>query len=107
MCRKAHGTAFSTHAIVRPNQLHWQAGHEMLESFESSAGAYRAFCPVCGTHLLVHGQMGDDTLAIPAGTLDGKPEVTIMGHMYTREIVPWITIHDDRPQHEEWPAGME
>ena len=106
MCRKAHGTAFSTHAIVRPEQLRWTAGSEIRQAFESSAGAYREFCPACGTHMLVHGQTGDDTLAIPAGTLDGKPEVTIIGHMYTSEIVPWFAISDDRPQHEEWPPGF-
>jgi hypothetical protein len=26
MCRKAHGTAFSTHAIVRPDQIEWLSG---------------------------------------------------------------------------------
>ena len=55
--------------------------------------------------LLVHGQSGDDIIAIPAGTLDGKPPVTIIGHMFTEELVPWHTITDDLPRHEGWPPG--
>ena len=106
MCRKAHGTAYSTHVIVRPGQLEWLCGRELLEPYESSKGAYREFCSRCGTHLLVHGQTGDETLAIPAGTLDGGPELTILGHMYFAERVPWAGVSDDLPKHAEWPPGF-
>ncbi len=106
MCRKAHGTAFSTHVVVRPDQLRWTREQSELTPYESSPGAYREFCSGCGTHLLVHGQSGDDTLAIPAGTLDGDPPLTIIGHMYTRELVSWYTIDDDLPQYDEWPPGF-
>ena len=105
MCRKAHGTAMSTHLIVRPEQLRWAAGGDLVR-FQSSPGAFREFCGDCGTHLLVHGQSGDNTLAVPAGTLDGKPSITIIGHMYVEELVPWHTINDDLPQHERWPPGF-
>ncbi len=105
MCRKAHGTALSTHLIVRPQQFRWIDGGN-LNRYESSPGAYREFCSACGTHLLVHGQSGDGTLAIPAGTLDGKPPITILGHMYVEELVPWHTITDELPQHDRWPAGF-
>ena len=104
MCRKAHGTAFSTHVIVKPSQLQWLAGE--LTAYESSASAFREFCPHCGTHVLVHGQTGDDTLAIPAGTLDGDPQLTILGHMFVGELVGWYQITDQLPQHEAWPAGF-
>ena len=106
MCRKVHGTAFSTHVVLRPDQLHWRRRDAELKSYESSPDAYREFCPRCGTHLLVHGQSGDDTLAIPAGTLDGNPDMTILGHMYIRERVSWCTLKDDLPRHEEWPPGF-
>ena len=76
MCRKAHGTAFSTHVIVTAAQLERQYPHHQLVAYESSSNAFREFCRYCGTHLLVHGQTGDDTLAIPAGTLDGDPSLT-------------------------------
>lgn len=106
MCRKAHGTAFSTHAMARPDQLEWLAGRNTLVEFESSPGAVRAFCPGCGTHILVHGQSGDDSYAIPAGTLDGDPPLTLVGHMFTADMVSWMCIDDDLPQYEGWPPGF-
>ncbi len=105
MCRKAHGTAFSTHAIVRPHQLVWQTMDELVP-YESSPGAFRQFCPSCGAHLVVHGQSGDGTYAVPAGTLDGDPTLEILGHMYVEERVSWFEILDDLPQHARWPAGF-
>jgi hypothetical protein len=106
MCRKAHGTAFSTHLVVRPDQLRWLPGNTARVAHESSPGAFREFCPDCGTHVLVHGQTGDDTVAVPAGTLDGNPQVTIIGHMYTAERVGWHAITDELPQHPGWPPGF-
>ena len=106
MCRKAHGTAFSTHVVCRPDQLLWQVGQDLLTAYESSPQAYREFCPCCGTHLLVHGQTGDATLAVPAGTLDGDPPLTILGHMYTSEVVSWYKISDALPQYAQWPPGL-
>ena len=106
MCRKAHGTAYSTHVSARPDQFAWLQGSKMLTPFESSPGAFREFCRRCGTHLLVHGQTGGGILAIPAGTLDGNPPLTIVGHMFARDRVSWFRIMDDHPQHEGWPPGI-
>ena len=107
MCRKAHGTAFSTHVSARLDQLNWLQGKELLEAYESSPGAYREFCGQCGTHVLVHGQTNDNGVAVPAGTLDGDPPLNIVGHMYTESQVSWFKIADDYPQHAEWPPGIQ
>jgi len=104
MCRKAHGTAFSTHALARPDQIIWVLGRDQLVPYESSPGAYREFCRRCGTHVLVHGQSGADVLGIPAGTLDGNPPLTVLGHMYCVSAVSWYRSSDDGlPRHPEWP----
>ena len=105
MCQRAHGTAFSTHVIVSPKQLTWQTEASKLQSRASSPDAYREFCGNCGTHLLIHGQAGDKTCAIPAGTLDGAPRLNILGHMYTEAKVSWHEISDDLPQYKQWPPG--
>ena len=105
MCRKAHGSAFSTHVVVRPEQLSWTRGEQELVAYQSSADGFREFCSSCGTHVLVHGQTGDGNLALPAGTLDGDPPLRIMGHMYTEALVNWFEIKDALPQYERWPPG--
>ena len=106
MCRKAHGGAFSTHVAFRPQQIVWLQGQDQLVSYESSPGAYREFCGACGTHVLVHGQTGDDTLAIPAGTLDGDPPLTLVCHIFVADQVRWFKIADDLPQHAGWMPGV-
>lgn len=105
MCRKAHGSAFSTHVVMRGEQLRWTRGGELLTAYESSPGAYREFCPHCGTHLLVHGQTGDASVAVPAGTLDGDPPLSLLGHMYTESLVSWHQITDGLPRYQRWPPG--
>ena len=106
MCRKAHGTAFSTHVVIRPDQLSWHSGESTLVPRASSSQGVRAFCPQCGTHVVVHGQSGDGSVAIPAGTLDGDPALTLIGHMFTADRVNWCEIRDALPQHEGWPEGF-
>lgn len=106
MCRKAHGTAFSTHVLAAPVQVVWTRGESLRIAYESSPNSFREFCPKCGTHILVHGQSGDNSLSIPAGTIDGDPELTILGHMYTEDLVSWYEISDGLTQHRQWPAGF-
>jgi hypothetical protein len=106
MCRKAHGTAFSTHVGARRDQVRWLTGESLLTVYESSPGASRQFCVRCGTHLLVLGQAGPDIAGIPAGTLDGDPPIHITGHMYAEDRVSWYHIADDLPQYPQWPPGV-
>lgn len=104
ICRRAHGTGFSTHVVCRPDQFKIVTG--TLIDYESSPSAFRSFCPRCGTHILIQGQSGDGNLAIPAGTLDGLPDLTILAHIFVAEKVDWCQINDGLPQHQGWPPGF-
>lgn len=104
MCRKAHGGAFSTHAPMRREQFELLSGE--LVSYASSAEGIREFCPRCGSHILVHGQTKDGSVAVPVGTLDGDPELTVTGHIFVREKVSWYVIADELPQYPGWPPGI-
>lgn len=106
MCRKAHGTAFSTHVIVRPDQLRWESDRSALRTYESSPQGFREFCAGCGSHVLIHGQTDDGNLAIPLGILDGDPPVTLLGHMFIEDCVSWFRIDDELPRHTRWPPGF-
>ena len=105
MCRKAHGSAYSVHVMVKSDQLSWLKGRARLVRYESSPGGFREFCEMCGTHVLVHGQSGDGVLAIPAGTLDGDPELTIKLHMFTDDRVVWTDLDSAAPSYPAWPPG--
>lgn len=104
MCRKAHGGAFSTHVPMRRDQFQLSQG--TLHQFSSSPEGVREFCPACGSHILVHGQTADGSVAVPLGTFDGDPEVAITGHIFVKDKVSWYVIADDLPQFEGWPPGV-
>lgn len=104
MCRKAHGGAFSTHVPMRAEQFRLTQGE--LQRVASSAQGLREYCGRCGSHILVHGQTADDSVAVPLGTFDGDPEVSITGHIFVKDKVSWYTIADDYPQFEAWPPGV-
>ena len=105
MCRKAHGGAFSTHVPMRRSQFSLTNG--ALAVYASSAQGRREYCADCGTHILVHGQTADDSVAVPAGTFDGNPPITITSHIFVRDKVDWYEIADDLPQFDGWPPGVE
>ena len=106
MCQRAHGGAYSTHFVFRADQITWLAGRDSLVAYESSPNAFREFCPTCGSQILIHGQTGDDTLAIPAGTLDGDPPITERGHIFVDTELSWAKTADDQPRHVGWPPGV-
>ena len=106
MCQRAHGGAYSTHLVFRADQLNWLSGRETLTAYESSQDAFREFCPQCGSQMLIHGQTGDGTLAIPAGTLDGDPALTLRGHMFVADRLAWADSDDSLPEYQGWPPGV-
>ena len=106
MCQRAHGGAYSTHLVFRADQLSWLAGRDQLVAYESSKGAYREFCGACGTHILIHGQTGDGTLSIPAGTLDGDPPITELGQMFVDDRLNWAIADQTTPEYPGWPPAV-
>ena len=69
LCRKAHGTAFSTYTGVPAPTFRWTRGEAGIRAFASSSALTRTFCGRCGTKLPVRWQ---DEVQLAAGTLDGE-----------------------------------
>lgn len=105
MCRKTHGAAFVTWAIVSPDQFRWTSGEEFVQGYASSPGRERCFCRKCGSSLAAthSGQVTEVAL----GTADGDPGVRPMEHIFVGSKAPWHDITDALPQFEEWPPGIE
>lgn len=104
MCRRAHGGPFSIHVAMRREQFRLLSG--TLQTFESSDQGRREFCPGCGAHVLVHGQTGDDSVAVPAGLFDGDTPIQVTSHIFVKDKVPWFEISDELPQYAGWPPGV-
>jgi hypothetical protein len=105
-CRKLTGASFATYAHVKTTKFRWIAGKELINSYESAPGSFRAFCLVCGS--LVPGQAPYlATVSIPAGLLDDDPGVRPRLHVFTSSKAPWWDINDDLSQHSKWVQGYE
>jgi hypothetical protein len=104
MCRKSHGAAFATWAMIEPNQFRWTSGVALVERYESSPGRARCFCRRCGSPLAaVHTGMVTEVVL---GTVDGDPGVRPREHIFVGSKAPWYEIGDALPQSEDWPPGM-
>lgn len=104
LCRRAHGGAFSTHIAMRSEQFRLIKGE--LKVFSASTEGRRAFCEDCGSHVLVHGQIADDSVAVPAGLCEKDTSVEVTAHIFVRDKVAWYRIEDGLPQYDGWPPGV-
>jgi hypothetical protein len=96
LCRKAHGTAFSTFVGVDAKAFRWTRGEAGVRGFASSSVLTRTFCGRCGTKLPVRWQ---SEVQIPAATLDGDLGVRPGRHIFVASKAPWHEIRDALPRH--------
>ncbi|MGR8921808.1 MAG: GFA family protein [Gammaproteobacteria bacterium] len=107
MCRRQHGTAFSTYAQVAREQLEIEQGEELVADYASSADVERSFCATCGSKLFYRSSSLPEYVWIAAGLFDDDPGIESGYHIFVGSKAPWFDIADDLPQHEAFPAGNE
>lgn len=104
-CRKHHGASYVSYAFWPLEGFRYLAGEDRIRRFDSSAGFYRAWCPVCAsvlpTALPEHG-VADG----PLGNLEGDLGVTPSLHMFVAAKAPWYEITDGLPQYPAFPPGL-
>ncbi len=112
MCRKAHGSAFSTILPVERSGFVWTAGEELLTGFESSPGKRRWFCSRCGSQIISTRDADEHALLLRAGCIDEAPAIAKpVAHGWVGSMASWHRITDDLPQFENGfpgsPPGVE
>jgi hypothetical protein len=113
MCRKHHGSAFLTELAAPASAFRWLQGAEQLARYTSSPGYARTFCPRCGSTMPMEAPNetpkvdGSDVIFVPAGNLDGDPQVAPRMHIFAGSKAPWYRITDGLPQHETVPPGYD
>ena len=106
MCRKAHGTAFSTFARLTLADFHVAAGKEHIRAYRSSPMIERTFCDTCGARLTIRFDGMPNTIWVSVGTLEDDPGVRADSHMFVASKAPWDEINDALPQYPEYgPIG--
>ena len=105
MCRKSHGAAFGTYALVNAADFRIVSGAERVTRYASSSGVSRTFCSRCGSTLQWQIETKPDIVEIALGVLDDDPGVRPSRHIFVGSKAPWHEITDSLPQHVTWPEG--
>jgi len=98
MCRRQHGTAFSSYAQIARADLHISAGAELIERFASSPDHERHFCRVCGSKLSYAASHAPELIRIAAGLFDDPLDVADSFHCYCASAASWYQISDSLPR---------
>ncbi|HAN56392.1 MAG TPA: aldehyde-activating protein [Betaproteobacteria bacterium] len=102
-CRKANGTAFATNSSINTQDFKLVSGEKALAEFESTPGVFRVFCKHCGSPLYSKRRLMPEVIRLRIGTLDTAIESKPTLHAFVGSKAEWYEIHDELPQHTEWP----
>lgn len=105
MCRKFHGTPFTTHGVVPHAGLRWLAGRDLVRRYRSSDEGERPFCSRCGSNVPAEHYPGG--AFIPLGNLDDDVDVQPLAHAFVASKAPWHEITDDLPRFDAFPPGFD
>ncbi|MGH8177546.1 MAG: GFA family protein [Steroidobacter sp.] len=103
-CRKATGAAHASNIYLKPEQLTWINGEEMVARFDlpSATSFARWFCRNCGGPVPRLSRSGR-TVVVPAGSLDNHPNEKPKARIFCGSEAPWACSADDVPRHAEYP----
>ncbi|QUD89480.1 GFA family protein [Phenylobacterium montanum] len=101
-CRKTHAAAFASLASVPRDRFRWTQGEELLNTYESSPGKLRRFCPVCGSHLVAE-RVGQPNVMLRLGCLDTPVTVDRQWHIWRSDGASW---YDPGEAYPELPEGF-
>jgi len=104
MCRKAHGAAFSTNAVVESASLTVLDEAGLMKEYESSPNRRKCFCGRCGSQLFIRRTNRQDITVVTLGTLDDDPGSRPSRHVFTRSKATWYDLDDALPKFQVYPG---
>jgi len=100
-CRRVHGAAFATIAVVQSTDLRITAGESHVQEYPR--GGARYFCRRCGGRLFNRPASNPEITMLLLASLDDEPESGPVMHINVESKAPWYEILDDLPQYEGLP----
>lgn len=103
-CQKISGSAHAANIIIDPSQFNWLQGENNVARYELPTAKHFAssFCKICGSSLPWLTQSGK-AMIVPAGTLDGDPQVKPMNNIYYANKACWYENADDLVKYDALP----
>lgn len=90
LCRRAHGAGFVTWFGVNFSDFRLFQGETSLRWYESSPGAQRGFCSVCGSTMFFKSPRWEGEIHIALAFMQGEIDKAPMANVYWDTHVPWI-----------------
>jgi hypothetical protein len=98
-CRRTSGHYVAMTSVPSINLTLTTSGG--LTWYKSSDKAERGFCRVCGGNLFWR-PVGEDRIAITAGTLDTPTNIALTEHIFVAHKSDYYAINDDLPKRYDW-----
>ncbi|RLJ41013.1 hypothetical protein BCF46_3587 [Litoreibacter meonggei] len=102
-CRQITGSAFASNLFIAAEAFNWLAGSDDVVTYQMPGrDISKSFCRVCGSG--VPWSNGDGTkMIVPAGGLQGEPEVADKFRMFVAEQPSWSSNLDQVAAHRGFP----
>jgi hypothetical protein len=104
MCRKAHGAAFSSNALVASEHLHLISGEALLSQYASSPNRLKCFCSRCGSQLFIRRLNAPELTVVTLGTLIEDPGLRPQRHVFVDSKAEWFDLDAELPRYRIYPG---
>lgn len=101
ICRRANGSAFSANSRVPADCFEIVQQDAPITEFQSSPGAWKCFCSVCGSPVYSKVEHDPDHVRVRLGTLSREVHANIVAHVWVASKAEWEDITDDLPRFEQ------
>jgi hypothetical protein len=101
LCRRANGSAFSANSRVPRKRLRILTERASITEYQSTLGAWRAFCAICGSPVYGRVDWDPDHLRLSLGILDRETPANIVAHVWVGSKAIWDNITDELPRFEQ------
>lgn len=105
LCRRANGSAFSANSRVPRERWAVLTDTTTIAEYQSSPGAWKAFCSVCGSPAYSRVEWDPDHVRVRLGTLPREAAARITAHVWVGSKAAWDCITDDLPRYMEGADG--
>lgn len=88
-CQKTTGAAHVANLFTKPDNLKWLQGEDKVKRFDAPGRTISvAFCETCGSPV-PYLSTSDKAVIVPAGSLDGTPNIAPTDHIFWHERASW------------------
>ena len=94
-CRRAVGAQAVAWITVKHSDL--RIGQGTPTKFQTETGAWRTFCPRCGTSLTYEHPARPDEVDITTGSLDEPADFAPTRDVFPEEKLPWVDLVKSQP----------